>query len=376
MLTGCGAAERAPAPTISATLSRLSLPEFAELVASPAAAAEVSAAFGIPTIVVQLDGPASANFCPPGPHGLPVVVVGVHPDGLGAVPPAVADLVDVVVADPGPVLAGVEAAPQAAVTLALVLRATLGLGVAEGLAAESAAYSMLQSGPEFAGWLAGRAPAGGPPGEDPAPLSPPAGPPRTGGQAPSTLPTGGLPPSSPPVVVERVGGALRITLCRPERHNAVDRALRDGLVEALLVACADRSIERVVLAGAGPSFCSGGDLAEFGSLPDPATAHLVRLTRSPARLLAALGPRLEVHLHGACIGAGIEMAAFAGRVVARPDTLISLPELRLGLIPGAGGTVSLPRRIGRHRTAEVALTGAPIDAATALAWGLIDAVDP
>jgi enoyl-CoA hydratase/carnithine racemase len=156
----------------------------------------------------------------------------------------------------------------------------------------------------------------------------------------------------------------------------VNTALRDQLVEALLVASADPSIERVVLDGAGPSFCSGGDLAEFGTLPDPATAHLVRLTRSPARLLAELGPRVEARLHGACIGAGIELAAFAGRVVARPDTVISLPEVGLGLIPGAGGTVSLPRRIGRHRTAELALTGSPIDAATARHWGLVDAIDP
>jgi enoyl-CoA hydratase/carnithine racemase len=156
----------------------------------------------------------------------------------------------------------------------------------------------------------------------------------------------------------------------------VTSALQQELVEALLVAGADASVERVLLDGSGPSFCSGGDLAEFGTLPDPATAHLVRLTRSPARLLAELAPRLEVRLHGACIGAGIEMAAFAGRIVAHPDTLISLPEVSLGLIPGAGGTVSLPRRIGRHRTAELALTGMKLGAAEALRWGLVDAVEP
>ena len=83
-----------------------------------------------------------------------------------------------------------------------------------------------------------------------------------------------------------------------------------------------------------------------------------------------------MRLHGACIGAGIEMAAFAGRVVAHPEAVISLPEVGLGLIPGAGGTVSLPRRIGRHRTAELALTGRPIDAATAHRWGLVDAIEP
>jgi enoyl-CoA hydratase/carnithine racemase len=79
-------------------------------------------------------------------------------------------------------------------------------------------------------------------------------------------------------------------------------------------------------------------------------------------------------VHGACVGAGVELPAFAARVVARADARFWLPELGLGLVPGAGGTVSLPRRIGRQRTAWLALSGRPIDARTALAWGLIDEV--
>jgi enoyl-CoA hydratase/carnithine racemase len=131
----------------------------------------------------------------------------------------------------------------------------------------------------------------------------------------------------------------------------------------------------VLLDGAGPSFCSGGDLREFGTLPDPATAHLTRLTRSPARLLAMLAGRTEVRLHGSCMGAGIELAAFAGRVVADPSARMALPELGIGLIPGAGGTVSLPRRIGTQRTALMALTMEPVDTHTGMAWGLVDAVE-
>jgi enoyl-CoA hydratase/carnithine racemase len=98
------------------------------------------------------------------------------------------------------------------------------------------------------------------------------------------------------------------------------------------------------------------------------------MTRSPARLLAGMAERVQVELHGACIGAGIELAAFARRVVARPDTRIHLPEIRMGLIPGAGGTASLPRRIGRQRTAFLALSGRWVDAETARAWGLVDAL--
>jgi enoyl-CoA hydratase/carnithine racemase len=74
------------------------------------------------------------------------------------------------------------------------------------------------------------------------------------------------------------------------------------------------------------------------------------------------------------VGAGIELAACAGHVVATADTRIGLPEVAMGLIPGAGGTVSLPARIGRHRTAWLALTGRTLDAPTAHAWGLVDAL--
>ncbi|HEX6656442.1 MAG TPA: enoyl-CoA hydratase/isomerase family protein, partial [Ilumatobacter sp.] len=92
-------------------------------------------------------------------------------------------------------------------------------------------------------------------------------------------------------------------------------------------------------------------------------------------VLAGLADRVVVHLHGACFGSGIELPAFVTRVIAAPDVRVALPELALGLIPGAGGTVSLPRRIGRHRTAQLALTGETIDAATALDWGLVDQID-
>jgi enoyl-CoA hydratase/carnithine racemase len=173
------------------------------------------------------------------------------------------------------------------------------------------------------------------------------------------------------VVVDRIGDELAITLDRPEARNALDATMRDQLWDALAVAAADPALS-VRWRGVGPAFCAGGDLDEFGSRSDPARAHLIRLTRSLGRVLHELADRTTVELHGACAGSGIELPAFAGRVRAAPDTAISLPELSLGLIPGAGGTVSLPRRIGRHRTAWLAFTGATIDAATAHQWGLVD----
>jgi enoyl-CoA hydratase/carnithine racemase len=83
---------------------------------------------------------------------------------------------------------------------------------------------------------------------------------------------------------------------------------------------------------------------------------------------------MEVHVHGPCVGAGVEIPAFAGRVIAAAGTTFTLPEVAMGLIPGAGGTVSIPRRVGRWRALYLAMTGRALDARTALSWGLIDRI--
>jgi enoyl-CoA hydratase/carnithine racemase len=278
------------------------------------------------------------------PGSIPVVVAWLGSE-LGGVGPCEADLV--IGPDDVDALAEcVEQVPLAATTLAVLLRAIEHADVDHGLAMESAAYSMLQAGPEFEAWRAG------------------------------TAPRPAIDDANPVVRIERDGDELLVTLDRPQRHNAISTRLRDELVEALALAETDRSIRRVVLRGNGPSFCSGGDLAEFGSRPDPATAHITRLARSPARLMHRLRDRATVEIHGATLGGGIEIAAFAGHVHAAPDTVIGLPELSLGLIPGAGGTVSVSSRAGRQRTAALALTGRHIDAATAARWHLVDEVAP
>ena len=232
--------------------------------------------------------------------------------------------------------------PVAATMLCQILRCAQQGEIQDGLFRESLAYSALQGGPEFARWQAGRSPA---------------------------LTTRG---SGPPVLISRQGATLTVTLNRPDVHNAYNTAMRDDLCDALRVAITDTAIDRVELTGNGPSFCSGGDLTEFGTLPDPATAHLIRTTRGAARLFSTVTDRLHVRLHGSCIGAGIELAAVADRITAERTTSIRLPEVAMGLIPGAGGTASLPRRIGRHRTAWLALSGVTIGAAQALSWGLVD----
>jgi 1,4-dihydroxy-2-naphthoyl-CoA synthase len=296
-------------------------------------------------VVVDLDAVDVAT-APELAVGRPVVVVGTtadHDPGahrlramcdlvLGAGDEALAQVVDTVGRN-----------PLAATALVMLLRGSEGRPLDDGLLAESATYSLLQAGPEFAAWLAAR--------------------PARDAQA-----------EVEPVVVERHAGRLEITLNRPHVRNALNVAMRDALLDALAVAALDPSVDDVVLRGAGEGFCAGGDLAEFGSFPDPAVAHVVRLQTSIGRAIALLRDRVTVHLHGACLGSGIELPAFAGRVVAAPSTTIGLPEVGLGLVPGAGGTWSIPQRIGRWRTAQLALTGVRIPATTALEWGLVDEI--
>lgn len=256
------------------------------------------------------------------------------------------------------ITATATAAPRAAYTLVGLLRLTSAATVPEGLTAESLAYSMLLAGPEFARWLEAYA-------------SKPILPRRS-----KSIPTGGpRDPTSPPVLLDRDDDALTITLNRPERHNAFGRPVRDGLAEGFDLVAADPTINRVLVTGSGASFCSGGDLDEFGLNRDLPTAHLIRVDRSVAARLDRVRERVTVVLHGACIGAGIELASYAGHVIARPDARIVLPELAMGLVPGAGGTVGITRRIGRWRTAYLALTGQPLPLDAALRWGLVDSVE-
>jgi len=160
----------------------------------------------------------------------------------------------------------------------------------------------------------------------------------------------------------------------PDKLNAIDIKMRDALCEALDMALKNDKLTKVSLTGAGRTFSIGGAVSEFGDVSDPATAHWVRSLRLPAWHLARLTDKLHVHVNGAAIGAGAEIAAFGKNVTASEKAWFQLPELKYGLIPGAGGTASIPRRIGRQRTAYMALTMDKINAPTALDWGLIDAI--
>ncbi|WP_419927600.1 enoyl-CoA hydratase/isomerase family protein [Candidatus Poriferisocius sp.] len=311
----------------AADMSQWPSPESADLVKSTPAVMVVT----VPDDRDPADAPKLAEICDP----FDIVLASGDLEVPLAVPAAEIDQI----------AAAATASPAAAVALVQLLRLSQDRSTADGLVAESLAYSTLQSGPQFQGWLASQSSRLVPDNPEPA------------------------------VLAERAGSTLRLTLNRPERHNAFSAEMRDGLVEQLRAAWADPSLDGIVLDGAGPTFCSGGDLAEFGTTPDPGTAHRVRSVRSAAFWIDRLAAKTRAMVHGTCVGAGVELPAYAHDVAAHPDTTFRLPEVAMGLVPGAGGTVSIARRIGRQRLCYFALTNTEIDAATALAWGLIDRIE-
>jgi len=131
-------------------------------------------------------------------------------------------------------------------------------------------------------------------------------------------------------------------------------------------------IARVDVRGAVDSFGIGGVLGDFGQVASGASAHLIPTERLPARMLADHGHKFHFNPHGGVVGAGLEIAAFGGRITATPGTFMRLPEIGMRLIPGAGGCVRVTRRPGRQGAAWLIMTGARISARTALRWGLID----
>lgn len=242
--------------------------------------------------------------------------------------------------------AAVQAFPIASSILCRTLRLSEALPVEAALDVESLAYSTLLGGAEFGRWRQQTA------------LQPV---PRSDG---------------PPVLIDRQDDHITLTLHNPAARNAMTAAMRDALHEALAAVADDPTLPTVTLRGAGRCFSTGGALGEFGSATDLAQAHVVRTVRSCAGLLFKLGARASAHLHGGCVGSGLEVPAAAAYRRATPDTWFQLPELRMGLIPGAGGTASVARAIGRHRTAWLVLTGKRIDARQALDWGLVHEIAP
>ncbi|MFJ7966585.1 crotonase/enoyl-CoA hydratase family protein [Streptomyces sp. NPDC096324] len=180
--------------------------------------------------------------------------------------------------------------------------------------------------------------------------------------------------TSEPVVMtsEPRPGVLLITLNRPHVRNAVDRALAGALDSALARLDAEPSLAVGVLSGAGGHFCSGMDLKAFPDQGVPLVADrgLGGLTRARIRkpLIAAV--------EGAAVAGGFELALACDLITASDTAFFALPEVARGLIAAEGGAVRLPGRLPYHVAMELLLTAAPLPAADAARYGLVNRLTP
>jgi enoyl-CoA hydratase/carnithine racemase len=169
-------------------------------------------------------------------------------------------------------------------------------------------------------------------------------------------------------------GIRKVQLARPEKKNALTQAMYRHLEQALRAADEDPAIRVILLTGSDDSFCSGNDVADFvsqeGANPDAGAAMEFLST------IAALRKPLVAAVNGLAVGIGVTMLLHCDLVYAADTATFTLPFINLGLVPEAASTLLLPQLAGYQRAAELLFFGEPIDAARALAIGLVNAVSP
>ncbi|MEO6298711.1 MAG: enoyl-CoA hydratase-related protein, partial [Paracoccaceae bacterium] len=166
---------------------------------------------------------------------------------------------------------------------------------------------------------------------------------------------------------ERFGDVLVLVLAHPP-VNTLSQGVRQGLVDGLAAAESADDIRAIVIRGEGRGFSAGADIKEFGKV-----SQTVGLSEVCRRIEACTKPVIAA-LHGVALGGGLEIALAAHYRIANALTMLGLPEVNLGLLPGAGGTQRLPRLIGAKEALRIMLSGAPIRASEGIALGMIDRV--
>jgi enoyl-CoA hydratase/carnithine racemase len=180
--------------------------------------------------------------------------------------------------------------------------------------------------------------------------------------------------TSDPILVTLTDGVGVLTLNNPPM-NLVTLALTRQLAAALDRLAADPAVRVLVVTGTGTrAFCAGSDIKEFGGVADDVVGKKMAAENAAFSKLAAFPHPTIAALNGAAFGGGLELAVCCDLLIAGADVRLALPEIKLGVFPGSGGTVRVPRRIGETRAKELMFTGEPIGAETALAWGLLNRV--
>ena len=168
----------------------------------------------------------------------------------------------------------------------------------------------------------------------------------------------------------------RISLDRPTVLNAYSIQMRDDFSEALSAVTDDPEVRALLITGEGRGFCAGADLTEFGSAPSQVIARQVRWQRDVWGQMINMDKPIVVAVHGYCIGSGLEIALLGDLRLAADDTIFAMPEVRLGMIPAAGGTQTLPRNACSSRAMDLLLTGRRFTAMEAYSMGLVTRLLP
>lgn len=167
---------------------------------------------------------------------------------------------------------------------------------------------------------------------------------------------------------------LHMTLNRPEALNALNASLMQQLHQTFLMAKKDKTIKALLITGSGKAFCAGADINQLAQLNGQTGVEFARYGQLVFRTLEQLGkPSLAV-VNGYALGGGCELAMAATLRIASEKALFGQPEVKLGVIPGFGGTQRLARLVGKGRALDLCLTGRTIQAAEALSWGLVNHV--
>jgi enoyl-CoA hydratase len=177
------------------------------------------------------------------------------------------------------------------------------------------------------------------------------------------------------LIYEKSDGVAYITLNRPKALNAYNVQMRDDLFQVLKAVKDDGEVRVVILKGAGEkAFCAGADLSDFLSAPPPVAARQIRWGRDVWGLFLSVPQPVIAALHGYVLGSGVEMALCCDIRIAADDARFGLPEVKLGIIPAAGGSQTLPRAIGQGLALDMLLTDRWIDADEACRFDLVNKV--
>ena len=169
-------------------------------------------------------------------------------------------------------------------------------------------------------------------------------------------------------------GILTITLNRPEKLNALSSAVLDALSELFISAKENPNVKALLLTGKGKAFCAGADISRLAECDAETGYQFACYGQAVFRQLETMGKPSLAAINGYAFGGGCELAIAATMRIASTAAQFGQPEVKLGVIPGYGGTQRLARLVGKGRALDLCLTGRFIDAQTALQWGLVSEV--